>query len=67
MLRAEVVKYFRLAKAAMNIEDGGIFVLDIMGGHAAETSIQLQRQNEVTGTPLAFSCCSVYLPPKQSF
>ena len=68
ILRAEVVKYFRLTKAAMNTEDGSIFVLDIMGGHAAESSVRLQRQNEVTGAPMALpglSHCSLQPPLHQ--
>ena len=50
LIRAEVLRYFSLVKAAMNKEDGSILVLDILGGHAAETSIKLRRTNEVTGT-----------------
>ena len=47
--RQEVVKYFRLARAAMNTEDGGILLLDMLGGHAGESNAKLRRQNEVTG------------------
>jgi len=32
--RQDVVKYFQLARAAMNSEDGSIFLLDMLGGHA---------------------------------
>ena len=49
LCRAEVLKYLALVKAAMNKEDGSILVLDILGGHAAESSIRLRRTNEVTG------------------
>ena len=47
--RQEVVKYFRLAHAAMNSEDGSILLLDMLGGHAGESSVKLLRQNEITG------------------
>lgn len=36
----------------MNQEDGSILVLDMLGGHAAETSVKLRRTNEITGTRL---------------
>ena len=47
--RQELVKYFRLAHAAMNSEDGSIFLLDMLGGHAAESVVKLHRQNEISG------------------
>ncbi|KAL0053618.1 hypothetical protein WJX82_008407 [Trebouxia sp. C0006] len=47
--RQDVVKYFQLARAAMNSEDGSIFLLDMLGGHAGESSMKLRRQNEITG------------------
>lgn len=43
------MEYFRLARAAMNAEDGGIFLLDMLGGHAAESVVKLHRQNEISG------------------
>lgn len=33
----------------MNQEDGSILVLDILGGHAGESSVKLRRQNEISG------------------
>lgn len=50
--RQELVEYFRRARAAMNSEDGSIFLLDILGGHAAESTVKLRRQNEISGR-----CC----------
>lgn len=47
--RQELVEYFRRARAAMNTDDGSIFLLDILGGHAAESVVKLRRQNEVSG------------------
>ncbi|KAL3137735.1 hypothetical protein ABBQ38_005000 [Trebouxia sp. C0009 RCD-2024] len=47
--RQKVVEYFRLARAAMSAEDGGIFLLDMLGGHAAESVVKLHRQNEISG------------------
>ena len=47
--RQELVEYFRRARAAMNSEDGSIFLLDILGGHAAESVVKLHRQNEISG------------------
>jgi hypothetical protein len=28
---------------------GGIFVMDLLGGHAAESTVSIPRHNEVTG------------------
>jgi mannose/fructose-specific phosphotransferase system component IIA len=53
--RQDVVKYFQLARAAMNSEDGSIFLLDMLGGHAGESSIKLRRQNEITGMHMTTS------------
>ena len=33
----------------MNAEDGSILLLDMLGGHAGESSVKLRRQNEATG------------------
>jgi len=58
--RQDVVKYFQLARAAMNSEDGSIFLLDMLGGHAGESSVKLRRQNGITGKRMTLShavCC----------
>lgn len=60
--RQDVVKYFQLARAAMNSEDGSIFLLDMLGGHAGESSMKLRRQNEITGMHMITSravCCDL--------
>ena len=44
------MRNLRLSRAAMNQEDGSILVLDILGGHAGESSVKLRRQNEISGT-----------------
>ena len=49
MYREKVIKYFRIVRAAMNAESGSVFVLDLLGGHAAESVAKLKRQNRVTG------------------
>lgn len=44
----------------MNSEDGSIFLLDMLGGHAGESSVKLRRQNEITGKRMTLShavCC----------
>ena len=33
----------------MNSEDGSILLLDMLGGHAGETTIKLPRQNDISG------------------
>ena len=33
----------------MNSADGSIFLLDMLGGHAAESIVKLRRQNEISG------------------
>ncbi|BDA43274.1 hypothetical protein COCOBI_04-2860 [Coccomyxa sp. Obi] len=47
-LRSDVVRYFRHARQALNTR-GGILVMDLLGGHAAESTVSLPRHNEVTG------------------
>ena len=64
--RQDVVKYFQLARAALNSEDGSIFLLDMLGGHAGESSMKLRRQNEITGKRMSLShdvCCSLRQHP----
>lgn len=69
MCREDVIKYFRTVKAAMNAESGSIFVLDLLGGHAAESVAKLKRQNRVTGEmschPNAVSVSGYPLPIRQ--
>lgn len=43
-----VQMYFRHARQALNTR-GGILVVDLLGGHAAESTVNLPRHNEVTG------------------
>ena len=53
------MRYLRLSRAAMNQEDGSILVLDILGGHAGESSVKLRRQNDISGTDFSLhSNCS---------
>ncbi|GAB4817447.1 hypothetical protein N2152v2_004493 [Parachlorella kessleri] len=46
--RSELLRYFQRVRAALSPE-GGIFVADLLGGHAAEAPVKLPRQNAVTG------------------
>ena len=46
--RSELLRYFQRVSAALSPE-GGIFVADLLGGHAAEAPVKLPRQNAVTG------------------
>lgn len=50
------MKYFRLARAAMNSENGSILLLDMLGGHAGESNVRLRRQNEISGELPACIC-----------
>lgn len=40
--------YFKQARQAVN-PTGGIFVMDLLGGHAAESTACISRYNEITG------------------
>ncbi|KAK9829668.1 hypothetical protein WJX72_007255 [[Myrmecia] bisecta] len=46
--RSDVLRYFRHVRQAINPE-GGVFVLDLLGGPAAEVNARIQRRNDVTG------------------
>ena len=40
--------YFQRVRRAMNAE-GGVFVMDLLGGHEAESAVAIPRHNAVTG------------------
>lgn len=47
--RADLIQYFCRVHAALDHEAGSIFVMDLLGGHAAESVSKLWRVNEQTG------------------
>ena len=47
--RADLVQYFSRVHAALDHKAGSIFVMDLLGGHAAESVSKLWRVNEQTG------------------
>eukprot|EP00891_Asterochloris_glomerata_P003101 jgi/Astpho2/3101/Aster-x1120 len=48
-VRADLIQYFCRVHAALDHEAGSIFVMDLLGGHAAESVSKLWRVNEQTG------------------
>ncbi|CAL5221490.1 g3691 [Coccomyxa viridis] len=46
--RSEVQAYFRQSRQALS-KRGGILVMDLLGGHAAEESVFMHRHNDTTG------------------
>jgi hypothetical protein len=41
--------YFRHVRRAISSASGGVFVMDLLGGHEAEGAAYIPRHNEVTG------------------
>lgn len=47
-MRYELQAYFRQSRQALS-KRGGILVMDLLGGHAAEDSVLMHRHNDTTG------------------
>ena len=54
--RADLIQYFQRVHAALDHEAGSIFVMDLLGGHAAESISKLWRVNEQTGAHHCVPC-----------
>eukprot|EP00877_Chromochloris_zofingiensis_P008289 jgi/Chrzof1/3713/Cz13g06070.t1 len=47
--RSDVLLYFKSVRASLCKDPGGIFVMDLLGGHTVEKAVTLQRLNPETG------------------